>query len=674
MVFCKQHFLKNNTIFAKDNLEVLKMQRFIYFLKNCRNAVLQQPVGVAVVNFLLAMLLYTVSRLFFVAVNAAAFPNLTIGHLYALCVGGLRFDLSALLYINAVYLVLEILPFRFRYNAVYQKVANGFYLACNILGILTNCVDMMYFQYTHRRTTCSFFSEFGGDDNLLRIVGLAIVQYWYVTLFAFLAVALLVWWQAKLRWPSVCLRRSFYYPLHSLVMLAVVYLSIIGIRGGFGAYTRPINISNAAQYTQSSIETAIVLNTPFSLIQTIQPVTYVNPHYYADETSLQKAYTPVHTAQVQGEFNPLNVVVIILESFSKEYVGFFNHDLDSGTYQGYTPFLDSLLVHSMTFKYSFATGRKSIDAMPSTLSGIPSFVEPYVTTSYANNDIASIASYLKKKGYYTAFFHGAPNSSMGFQAYARAAGFEDYLGMDNYPDKKDFDGTWAIWDEEFLQFFADEMGTFRQPFVTTVFTASSHHPFRVPERYAGVFPQGTHPIHQCIAYSDNALRMFFGKMAQYDWFKNTLFVLTADHTNALTHAEYRTAKGEYEIPICFYRPQSDLCGLSEHIVQQTDITPTILEYMQYDEPYFAFGKNVLDTAANNYAVQYNNGIYQYFTDSLLIMFDGKQTTAVYDFKHDRMLSRNLSGVVNTEEQEQTLKAVIQQYMQRMIENRLLENR
>ena len=216
----------------------------------------------------------------------------------------------------------------------------------------------------------------------------------------------------------------------------------------------------------------------------------------------------------------------------KEYIGYFNKDLDNGTYKGYTPFLDSLLKHSLTFDYSYSNGRKSIDAMPSVLSSIPMFIEPYILTPYSTNEISSIASLLADKGYYSAFFHGAPNGSMGFQAYAKAAKFQDYFGLDEYGKNKDFDGTWAIWDEEFFQFYAKKMGEFKQPFVTSIFSASSHHPFKVPERYEGVFPEGPHPIHKCIGYSDNALREFFKTMSKYDWYENTLFVFSADHTNA----------------------------------------------------------------------------------------------------------------------------------------------
>ena len=492
-----------------------------------------------------------------------------------------------------------------------------------------------------------------------------------------------------------------YYVRETAVFVLSVYFIVIGIRGGFGKYTRPITISNAMQYADQPNETAIILNTPFSLMKSLENETYVNPRYFSDE-ELEHIFTPVHgystndskpddvskhstlhgytdcSRLCRDKNSRLNVVIFILESFSKEYIGYFNHDLDNGTYTGYTPFLDSLLLYSRSYRLSLASGRKSIDAMPSVLSSIPMLIEPYIVTPYSTNSVSSIADCLRKKGYSTAFFHGAPNGSMGFQAYARSAGFEAYYGMDEYDGPEAFDGTWAIWDEEFLQYYARTMSTMQQPFCTAVFTASSHHPFRVPSRYEGVFPKGTQPIHQCVGYSDNALRQFFLTAREQPWYENTLFVFTADHTNQLTHEEYTNAKGLFEIPVFFYRPDSSLTGCSNTPVSQTDIMPSVLAYLGYDEPYFAFGQDALTTAKERpYAINYNHPVYQIFSDSLLLQFDGQQTSAIYNFRNDPLLQNNLKdnpGLSQYEAETNNmgtyLKAYIQQYISRMINNRL----
>ena len=391
-----------------------------------------------------------------------------------------------------------------------------------------------------------------------------------------------------------------------------------------------------------------------------------------NEAEMTALFTPVHVPADSVTFRSKNVVVLVLESFGKEYFGSLNKELEDGNYKGYTPFLDSLVSESLVYKYSFANGQQSIDGLPSILSGIPRFVEPFFLTPASLNKLSSVGGELKKKGYYTAFFHGARDGSMGFQAYARAVGYPDYFGREEYGNDDDFDGNWAIWDEEFLQFFADKMSSFPQPFSAGIFTASSHHPYVIPDRYKGVFPDGTLEIHKCIRYSDNALRLFFEKASKESWFENTLFVLTADHTNQTEHPEYWTDYGRYAVPIIFYTPDGDLKGYRDAIAQQIDIMPTVLSYLGYDKPYVSFGCDLLNTPAEDtYAVNYNNGIYQYFKGDYILQFDGEKTVAVYAFKTDKLLKENLVGQVPQQgAMELELKAIIQQYMERMNGDRM----
>ena len=624
-------------------------------------------------NLLLVMVLYTISRLFFFWVNVDLYPNVSVSHLLEMLAGGLRFDLTALLYLNSLYLLFVLLPLpsTIRNHHNYISTAKWAFWVPNILGFIVNCMDIVYVRFTDRRTTCTVFTEFQNDGNLVSIIWQSMWQYWYVTLFGIALLTLLILCTRK-QWLVATPQKTWvYYTAEIVLMLATIYFIVIGIRGGFGKYTRPITISNAMQYTNTPQETAILLNTPFSLMKSLENTMYIHPHYFNDE-EIEELFSPIHTDEIEenGRLGQVNVVVLILESFSKEYIGFYNQHIDG--YNGFTPFLDSLLAQSVTYTHSFASGRKSIDAMPSVLSSIPMLIEPYIVTPYSTNAVSSLAACLKEEGYATAFFHGAPNGSMGFQAYARSAGFEQYLGMDEYDGIEAFDGTWAIWDEEFLQYYARSMNQMKQPFMTAIFTASSHHPFRVPKQYEGVFPRGTQPIHQCVGYTDYSLREFFAYAKQQDWYENTLFVLTADHTNQVSLPEYATAKGIFEVPIAFYSPRWNQGNLQiQGAVSQTDIMPSVLAYLGYSKPFFAFGEDILTQEKKHpYAVCYNHPVYQLLSDSLLLQFDGKEVCAVYNHQNDPMLQYNIAEQTNTQEMETFLRAYIQQYIYRLTTNQL----
>ena len=636
------------------------------------NRIFRHPWVCAACNLLLVMAVYTLSRLFFYWISPDLFPDVTVHHLWEMIAGGLRFDLTAVLYLSSAYLLLMLLPFpmRWRKNRTYQRVAKWVFLIPNMAGVAVNCIDMVYVRFTDRRTTITFLDEFQNDGNLLSIFLQGVTQYWYVTLFALVMMTAMValFRTSEHTDPESGFRQAWlYYTTETVLFGLSVYLIVIGMRGGFGAYTRPITLSNALQYTNRPQETLLVLNTPFSIMRSTEGSVYSDPHYFEPE-EMASVMTPEHPA-IEPDTEkrpPMNVVVFILESFAAEHIGFYNDGA------GYTPFLDSLLAQSVTWRYAFASGRKSIDAMPSVLSSIPMLIDPYVVTPYATNAVSSIADCLGKEGYTTAFFHGAPNGSMGFQAYARSAGFDAYYGMDEYPDaQRDFDGTWAIWDEEFLQFYGRTMTTMTEPFMTAVFTASSHHPFKVPARYEGVFPQGSQPIHQCIAYSDHALRQFFNYAKTQPWYDHTLFVITADHTNQLSMPEYTNALGQYRVPVAFYSPTAMPAEQKTDVVSQTDIMPSVLAFTGYNKPFFAFGEDALTRPkTHNYAVCYNNPVFQIMSDSLLMQFDGEKVSALYNYITDPTLAHPLNTEDAPKEMTDYLKAYIQQYISRMIHNRL----
>ncbi|MBS6468014.1 MAG: sulfatase-like hydrolase/transferase [Bacteroides sp.] len=644
-------------------------------------------VGSLAWNLLLVYVCYFICRLTFLLTNWAIFGDqFEWGYMFRLFAAGTIFDTTAILYSNALFIVLFLFPFHWKERSAFYRVVRWVFVAVNTFFLISNLVDCVYFRFSGRRTTMSVFQEFSHEagGNMTSIFLKEFAVNWYLVV---LAIALGILLYKLFRSPRPLPLHGpkwSYYVVQTVSLLVVAPFVVFGMRGGMTAATRPITISNANQYADRPVDACLVLNTPFSLFRTLGKKAFIVPQYLSEEEAV-RVYSPLHTPADSIQFRPMNVVVLIVESFSKEFVGSFNTHLDNGTYKGYTPFLDSLLTKGLTFQYSYSNGRKSIDGMPSVLSSIPSFVEPFFLTPASLNNVSSLARELKHKGYYSAFFHGAMNGSMGFQAFANSVGFDSYWGRTEYnEDPKyhgddDFDGTWAIWDEEFLQFFCDRMTEFKQPFVTSVFTATSHNPYALPERYKNVFPKGTHPIHECIGYTDNALHHFFATASKQLWYNNTLFVITADHASMNEHPEYVTDLGAFTVPILFYAPgMPELQGKdTETVVEQIDIMPTVLGILGYDRPYIGFGQDILHTPKEDkFAVNYisGSGIYQLVKGDYLIQFDGEQVIHAYRFRTDVLMKDDVKDSMPQEvrkEMETQLKSIIQQYMQRMNNNELV---
>ena len=633
------------------------------------NNELFSPLLAVLWNLLLVYLVYQVARIEYWLENSDY-----LNYTFDVWRGGLMFDTSAILYTNALYVVLMLFPLHLKETATYHRICKWVFVIVNGLALAINLADSVYFRYTMRRTTSTVFDEFSSEGNLGSIIGTEFLSHWYlVVLFALLMVFL---WKCYAA-PSLdakMLNKWKYAGACFLSLLLFTPFCIAGMRGGFATAVRPITISNAMQYTERPTDAPLVLNTPFALLRTIDTNVFVVPNYFESAQELEAVYTPVHTPSDSLQMDKKNVVVLIVESFGREYIGALNTTLEDGRYKGYTPCVDSLIHKSTTFSYSFCNGRKSIDGMPSILSSIPMFVEPFILTPSSMNDYTGLAGILAQEGYETAFFHGAQNGSMGFQAFAQKTGFQHYYGRTEYEAScgtDDFDGTWAIWDEPFLQFFANEMSQMKQPFMTSVFTASSHHPFAIPEKYKQQFPEEALEIHKCIRYTDLSIGRFFETASRQPWFKNTIFVLTSDHTNMSNHAEYQTDLGGFCSPIIIFDPSRPEGQMLDKIAQQIDILPTLLGMLHYRKPYFGFGIDLFSTPKEDtWAVNYLNGIYQYVRYGYVLQFDGAATTGVYRLD-DRLMKQNLKGKVDVQQQmERELKAIIQQYMERMKQDRL----
>jgi len=615
------------------------------------------------VRMLFVFALFTLTRILFFIFNKGHFNEIVFTDFIYILLAGLRFDTSAIIAFYSVFIIQSIIPFHLKHRNFYQIILLIIYTITTAIAMAGNLLDCAYFRYTFSRTTSDIFNVLGLGSDFSILFTQYLKDFWYIFLIWIFLTILSVLFFLKTKVVEVkiqSLQNIFSAYIKELfIFIILIAICIVGIRGGF--QLRPITIMTAGQYT-SAKNVALVLNTPFIIMKTIDKHGVKNNKYFND-IDLNKIYSPIHNYYKKNcTCKKNNIVIIVLESFSKEYIGELNKNLDNGNYKGYTPFLDSLIKQSLYFPNAYANGKRSIESIPSIFAGIPSLInDAYITSMYSGNNIMSLASTLHNLGYSSAFFHGGTNGTMGFDVFAKLAGFDNYYGRSEYNNEKDYDGKWGIYDEEFLQFIANKLDAYSQPFIAGVFTLSSHHPYKIPEKYLSKFPEGKLSIFKSILYTDFALKKFFEKISKKSWFDSTLFIITADHTSESEFPQYQTQSGIYAIPLLFYKHNSNIKGENKNIVQQTDIMPSILDYMNYNKNFIAFGESVFDTSDVHFAINYINETYQFFYKNYIYIFD---------IKKDLLMKNDLLKKQTTiaKEIENRLKAVIQSYSQRLIKN------
>lgn len=578
------------------------------------------------------LLILGIVRYIFWRYNAAAFPqDWSIAEIMGYFLKALRFDLSTVLYINALYIFSEIIGLHFSRKRWISSLQKVLFFIPNLIFLSIEIGDIVFYSFQSRRI---IFSDKNLIINTLTMLPTLMFRYWFLLIIG--VVLIIVLWRAYERANNktdTILSFSTVWKkglLCSIVTLLSASLIIIGGRGGL--QRRPINMGNASTYVKKPQWSPLLYSSTFSILNTAFRKSIEEKQYFTD-AQLDTLYSLTQKIDTTQAFRPLNVVVIAMESFGKEISTRYNDG------EGYTPFLDSLSEHSLTTKGSFANGLRSTFGIVAMTSSIPCLMdEPLMFSPYQNNRVHSIATLLKEKGYSTSFFHGSIPGSMGFDKYTKSVDYDIFEDMTHYPNtKKDFDGQWGIFDRPYFEYVAERIDKMPKPCHTFLFSLSAHEPYHVEADFEARYPD-MDAQHRAELYADMALRNFMEACAKKPWFEQTLFVIAADHTGRAREERFRRCAGRYAIPILYYFPKGNLKGELPTISQQIDILPTIMDILHYDKPFSSFGKSILQNDnQKRYCMRYDWDGYLINDEQYILMYDAEhnEIAALFDYQKDQ---------------------------------------
>jgi phosphoglycerol transferase MdoB-like AlkP superfamily enzyme len=579
---------------------------------------------------------------------------------------GIYFDAITVFILFLPFAVIHFFPAPIHNNRVYRGFQAFYYFVVNIVLLVCNLIDLEYFKFTGKRSTFDLWTFMNGETNMGTLLWEFLAEFWWMWLiFGFFIWAL--WFVYKKRITPIDTSRPFVFLKQLIIFLVAIPLVVIVGRGGI--QLRPLGVIEVTKFTKPS-QTALVMNTAFSMIKSYGDKG-LEDHQFFDEKTANELFNPIRTSKPAELLNDkTNVVILILESFGNEWLAFNNPDLGTS----YTPFLDSLAGESWVFSQSFSNGKKSIEALPSILASMPSWMNtPYISSNYNGNKINTLPEILKSKGYETAFFHGATNGSMRFDSFSSLAGIDNYFGRTEYNNEDHYDQTWGILDEYFNPWSAKKMSELKAPFFASLFTLSSHHPYFVPKNRQKEIISGPEPIAASISYGDLSLRKFFEEAKKQPWYENTLFVLCADHTPASNSAHFNYRQEMYRIPIVFYHPSGKLPKEKrKDIFQHIDIMPTVLDLLNIETKYYAFGQSIFGKK-ERFALTYLEGVYYYFSGRFMINFSGNEVRNIFDLGnyHELTLGEQKEKKEDWVPKAEKLKAIIQRYNHDLIMNQTM---
>ena len=592
----------------------------------------------------LVYICYSICRILFIYFNNDITQIESFSELADLCYHGIRFDNVAIVYSNLIFILLSILPWKGTTLIAYQKILFLVFLSCNTFFLSLNFVDLAYYRFNNNRLMSNFLEVVEFETNKVTLLFHFIEVYYYLFILFFMMIFILAWAYKKVKVYPIFIDNYLHYSLSSVIFfLGTIALFVLGARGGdFKKSTRPITIIDAMNDVKTPQQSDVVLNSAFTVLKTLGMNKVKKTNRFSQE-EINSVLNPVKHYTENNRFGKRpNVVIFILESMAREYWGSMNVSYDIPGFKGYTPFLDSLAQHSLIFPNHFATSRKSIHGMPSILAGIPSFETSYSSSLYSRQKVESVVSVAKALDYDTSFFHGAANGSMGLSGFANTLGYEQYYGRTEFNNDNEFDGFWGIWDEPFFLFTKSILDQKKTPFLSTIFTISSHEPYIIPKKYEGVFDKGDLQMHQCVGYTDFALKKFFESSKNSDWFDDTIFIFTADHGNQTFYPFYKKMVNRFANPLMIYKPNSNLVGVDNRLASHMDIFPTVADLIDYPKPFRSWGRSLVsDNTTEPFVVNYfSGGSYFIMDENYICVHNGFEAIGFYEL-NDKNFENNI---------------------------------
>jgi phosphoglycerol transferase MdoB-like AlkP superfamily enzyme len=607
--------------------------------------------------FLKLLLVISISqllRLLFFVFNYQKFAKFSFSEIISTFFYGQVFDNISIIYCCSIFLIFVLFPFPYRNKKHYQSFTDIGLIGGTFFIIASNIQDIIMFSITKKRT--GFDSLLFIDKDFGNVFWKYFSNYWYAFLMIGFLIGLLYKLVNIINQKYFVENESWSMRRYGIQFLYFIFFLTALIIIGRGVNYRPIQAIDASRFVHPQL-VSLALNTPMQMISTCQN-TKQNVLCFLDEQLAEKNVSAIKNGSLDSP-NKMNVCIIIMESMGKEYIGYYNPK------NNFTPFLDSLIPHCLSYPSSYANGVFSKHGIVSVIGGIPALLnEPFMNSPYQTNEIQSLGHYLQDFGYECSFYHGGRNGTMNFDNFVKQSNFGHYYGKNEYVgNATDDDGSWGIKDEPYFQYWKRELDHKKVPFCSVIFTLSNHDPYQVPEEFKSRFKGGELPIYKTVQYADYALKRFFDEAKKSKWYDNTLFIITADHTSISNDPAYFTPWNKYAIPILFYHPGGKLKADTTKTIAQIDIMPTVLDMVRYNKNYFCIGSSIF-APGKGLAYHFSDNNFNVIQDSTFLIFSGHNVWFRQNIFNDKIPVDNSIETILLER----LKSHLQVFSQRMHRN------
>jgi phosphoglycerol transferase MdoB-like AlkP superfamily enzyme len=602
------------------------------------------------------LIIFSVLRIIFLFENKRFFIDISKNDFARILWVGFRYDTSTIFFPFLISSVIYLFYIKTA-NIKYLKAISVIVYLFMFCLIFFSFFDTLYYSFSFQRINISTLHIVG--DSLSIVKTILYSEWKLLALCCILIILSHYMWRAL---KNIFLISS--PQKTSLIEIVMVFtFSLFTFWGGGVKALSPISAPLFINANFSSIVLNPIQTLMYSVFRSENQKQIETPQF----SSIDSARKSVNFIQLLNnkKENRLNVIIFIMESFSRAYLEKNNY------FKVHTPFLDSIIKESLHCTNAYANGSMSISGIQSVLTGIPPIYYPNIDNSpYYMNFLRGMPAVFKERGYETIFYYGANKDHFGLEKFTKKTGIEQYVSGDNYRNQKEHNGYWGINDSAFFSYVLSDIKYKKQPFFSVIYNLSTHYPYVIPDQYQHLFPTGNSLAAKSISFYDRCLKNFFETSRNYPWYNNTVFVFVADHWNKEDKALSGTDSRRFEIPLFFYKPDKSLRYVYNGVVDQTCIFPTLLDITGYSKKFTSFGKSIFDSTEKRWTVAQKElpGLLLFTDASSELQFDAVTGKTI------KVKSLNKSNLTNYSygDLEKTAKSFVQYYSYLFINNKLAD--
>ena len=520
----------------------------------------------------------------------------------------------------------------FLFTQIYALVFNGFseYFFWDEFGKRFNFIAVDYLVYTHEVI-----------HNILESYPIPILVS-IVFILSFLIVYFIV---KKTTIIAIASKSQDSFKLRLVYSVSLIFLSVL--------FFNVLQQQNLSKTSENTFNKELSKNGFYSLFSAFRNNTLDYDEFYKTMPTSEmlanlkklKGFDGDTTKLIHkdGEELKYNVMLIMVESLSAEYMGVY------GSTRELTPHLDKLTTKSMFFDNFYATGTRTVRGMEAVVLSVVPTPGRSIVKRPDNHNMFSSAFIFKEKGYENKFIYAGHGYFDNMNSFFSTNGF-DIVDRNSFEkDETTFSNVWGVCDEDLFAKAskeADKSFNNHKPFFNFIMTTSNHRPFTYPDGKIDI------PSHTGraggVKYTDYAINKFLQNSKEKPWFKNTLFVIVADH-NGGSSGMTSLPEWLYKIPLIIYAPNILKAEKISKVSSQVDLMPTLFSLLNWTYKSKFYGDNIL---ADNFQPRAFIGTYQklgYLKNNNLLILSPDEKALEYKIVDKTFMSTSYEKIMPIEE-------------------------